>query len=233
MNGSAEQHWINELNALEQKLKEQRLYVVVVGFFKRGKSTLINALLEKQVAPVAITPLTALVSVIDYHENPHVMVYFINGESLKTTIEHINEYVTEDENPENKKQVNYVRILDNSPILKNVSLVDTPGLGSAYEHNTEATLAFIPRIDAALFILSADIPASKTDLELLKVLHGSVPKIIYVFNKADLLDEADLQKITEHNKAVIAKALQVPKDDINMLIVSGKKGDDKVGVCYP
>ncbi|MEP6465976.1 MAG: dynamin family protein [Parafilimonas sp.] len=223
INGYTDDNIIRELHVLETKLKEQRFYIVVVGLFKRGKSTLINSLLEKNIAPVAITPLTAIVSVIDYDASQSAQIHFINGETLQTTIANIDDYVTEDKNPENIKQVNYVTILDNAPLLKNVSLVDTPGIGSAYEHNTEATLAFIPRVDAALFILSADIPVSKTDIELLKTLHKTSPQIIYVFNKADLLNEDDLQKIVIHNKTVIAKELQLSIDDIEMLIVSGKR----------
>lgn len=222
-NGYADDSILRELNTLAIKLKEQRFYIVVVGLFKRGKSTLINALLEKDIAPVAVTPLTAIVSVIDYDAAPSVQIHFTSGEVLHTNTAAIDEYVTEDKNPENVKQVNYVRILDDAPLLKHISLVDTPGLGSAYEHNTETTLAFIPRIDAALFILSADIPVSKTDIELLKTLYKTTPQIMYVFNKADLLNEDDLQKIVEHNKTVIAKELQISKEDIEMLTVSGKQ----------
>lgn len=222
-NGYADESILQESNALAIKLKEQRFYIVVVGLFKRGKSTLINALLEKNIAPVAITPLTVIVSVIDYAATPSVQIYCMNGEVLQTNIDAIDEYVTEDKNPENIKQVNYVRIFDDAPVLQNISLVDTPGLGSAYEHNTAATLSFIPRIDAALFILSADIPVSKTDIELLQTLHASAPQIVYVFNKADLLSDDDLHKIVEHNKSVIAKELKLRKEDIEMLIVSGKE----------
>ncbi|HEX5154014.1 MAG TPA: dynamin family protein [Parafilimonas sp.] len=223
IDGYTDDSIMRELNALETKLKEQRFYIVVVGLFKRGKSTLINALLGKDITPVSVTPLTAIVSVIDYDAMPSVKIHFINGETLQTNIANIEEYVTEDKNPENIKQVSYVRILDDAPFLKNVSMVDTPGIGSSYEHNTEATLAFIPRIDAALFILSADIPVSKTDIELLKMLYKTAPQIIYVFNKADLLNEDDLQKITEHNKIVIAKELQISKDAIQLLIVSARQ----------
>lgn len=220
--GYTDQSIIRELDMLADKLKEQRFYIVVLGLFKRGKSTLINALLEKEIAPVSVTPLTAIVSVIDYNKEPMVNVYFTNGEILQTTIENIEEYVTEERNPENIKQVNYVNILDDASFLQHVSLVDTPGLGSTYEHNTATTLAFVPRVDAALFILSADIPISKTDIEFLKTLHATVPRIIYVFNKTDLLNESDLQKITEHNKKVLAKELKLDEVSIELLVVSGK-----------
>lgn len=128
--------------------------------------------------------------------------------------------MTEDKNADNKKKVHYVRIFENAEILKYVSLVDSPGLGSAYGHNTEATLAFIPRIDAALFLLSADIPISSIDLELLKELQPHVGKIIFVFNKADLLKEEDLHKLVRHNKVILAKTLQKKDDDIGFHIVS-------------
>ena len=101
------------------------------------------------------------------------MFAFMDGQTKEIEINLIDEYVTEDKNPGNKKEVHYMRIFDNAEILKHVSLVDSPGLGSAYEHNTRATLAFIPRIDAALFLLSADIPVSTIDLKLLEELQST------------------------------------------------------------
>ena len=181
---------------------------------------MINSLLEKNILPSSVTPVTALITIVEYNEKPGAMVCFIDGQTKDIEMNLVEEYVTEDKNPDNKKKVSYVRIFENTEILKYVSLVDSPGLGSAYEHNTQATLAFIPRIDAALFLLSADIPVSTIDLKLLEELQQHVTKIIFVFNKADLLNEEDLQKLVKHNKVILSKALQQNEADINFHIVS-------------
>jgi predicted GTPase len=72
------------------------------------------------------------------------------------------QYVSEEFNPKNAKQVKYIRVFSNSAILENLILVDTPGVGSVFTHNSDTTFDFLPKIDAALFVLSADLPISKT-----------------------------------------------------------------------
>lgn len=112
-------------------------------------------------------------------------------------------------------------------ILQNVSLIDTPGLGSAYEHNTQTTLSFIHKIDAALFLLSADYPVSKIDLELLKELKKTGTEIWYILTKADLVSKSNLQKIILHNKTVIAKETNMLPGAIGFTIVSGTNTQDE------
>lgn len=220
VNGYGDDSLKNEIITLGDKVVGNKLYVVVVGLFKRGKSTLINSLLEKNILPSSVIPVTALITIVEFNEKPSAKVYFTNGQIKDIELDNVEDYVTEEKNPDNKKKVSYVRIFENAEILKYVSLVDSPGLGSAYEHNTQATLAFIPRIDAALFLLSADIPVSTIDLKLLEELQQHVTKIIFVFNKADLLNEEDLQKLVKHNKVILSKALQQNEADINFHIVS-------------
>jgi len=127
----------------------------------------------------------------------------------------VSRYVNEDENPANEKQVQVVSIFDNAPILKVVSLVDTPGIGSSFEHNTATTLQFIPKIDAALFLLSADMPISRMDTDFLKELRKTVPKIVFVMNKKDLLSESDFRKLVQHNTQTIAAIMDLPAEQIN------------------
>jgi GTP-binding protein EngB required for normal cell division len=184
-------------------------------------------LLEKNILPSSVTPVTALITIVEFSEKPSAQVYFTNGQVKNIEIESVEEYVAEEKNPDNQKKVSYVRIFENAEILKYVSLVDSPGLGSAYEHNTQATLAFIPRIDAALFLLSADIPVSAIDLKLLEEIQQHVSKIIFVFNKADLLKEEDLQKLVKHNKSVLSKALQQNERGIDFHIISCIHGGDE------
>lgn len=155
----ARTEYFDELDELELKLKQEKLYLVVVGLFKRGKSSVINAILGKPLAPVAVTPVTAIITLFEYNtQNSYAAIRYKDGRIEERQIDEVGGYVNEDENPANEKQVQVVTIFDNAPILKLVSLVDTPGIGSSFEHNTATTLQFIPKIDAALFLLSADMP---------------------------------------------------------------------------
>ncbi len=216
--------FFRELDELELKLQQEKLYLVVVGLFKRGKSSVINSVLGKQLAPVAVTPVTAIVTLFEYSsEKNDAVIRFKDGRTEERKTDEVSRYVNEDENPANEKQVQVVSIFDNAPILKVVSLVDTPGIGSSFEHNTATTLQFIPKIDAALFLLSADMPISRMDTDFLKELRKTVPKIVFVMNKKDLLSESDFRKLVQHNTQTIAAIMDLPAEQINFISVSAKE----------
>jgi ribosome biogenesis GTPase A len=163
-NNIARPDFFDELDELKIKLQQDKLYLVVVGIFKRGKSSVINAVIGKPLAPVAVTPVTAIITIFEYNaERSYAAVHFTDGKMEERNINEIDQFVSEDQNPANEKQVQVVRIFDDAPILKLISIVDTPGIGSIFEHNTATTLQFIPKIDAALFLLSADMPVSRLD----------------------------------------------------------------------
>lgn len=214
--------YLAELDELREKLLSGRPNLVVVGLFKRGKSSLVNALLERDLAPVAITPLTAVVTSFEHDpERSFARIYFRDGHTRETGISDIGAYVSEEDNPDNQKQVDFVRLFDHEPgILKTMTLIDTPGLGSAHVHNTAATMAFLPRIDAALFVLSADLPISQADIEFLKDLKKDVPAILFALNKKDLLREADLQKLMTHNRRMIIAQAGFQPHEVDIIPVS-------------
>ena len=97
-------------------------------------------------------------------------------------------YVGENENPDNRKQVASVEV--ELPALKPLApleFVDTPGLGSAFTHNTETAMKWLPNVGAAVVAVSADAPLSERDLALLEELRRHTPKIVLLLTKADLL----------------------------------------------
>lgn len=223
----ADKDFYCELNELRVKVTDQKLNLVVVGHFKRGKSSLVNAILGKELAPVAITPLTTVVTTFEHHpDKSFACVLFKKGESLETDQSAAASFISEEENPANDKKVDSVRIFDHTlPLLQMVTLIDTPGIGSAYTYNTESTREFIPRIDAALFVLSADLPVTQADVEFLKELKPVVPHILYVLNKKDLVDEGDLRKMIDHNSRVLRRHNLMGSDE-HILAVSAKLWQD-------
>ena len=214
---------INELDELKHKLEENKFYLVVTGLFKRGKSSVINALIGKNIAPVAITPVTAVITFFEYSKTFGCEVIFNDNHRKEISLSEISSYVSEEENPQNIKNVSQIKVYSNeNELLKKCCIVDTPGLGSVFEHNSETTHNYIPKIDAALFILSADIPVSKTDADFLREIHSTVPHIIYVLNKTDLLDKKQLEKLINFNIKVIAEITNKDEQDIIVVPVSCK-----------
>lgn len=219
----ADKDFYCELNELRLKLTEEKLNLVVVGLFKRGKSSLINALLGKDLSPVAVTPITTVVTSFEYSVGPpHAIIYFKGGGSREEDINQVVQYISEEENPTNIKKVEAVRIFHPGiPLLETITLIDTPGLGSVFTYNTESTREFIPKMDAALFVLSADLPISQADVDFLQELKASVPKIIFVLNKKDLLEEKDLEHLLAHNRKVLLEK-ELIHSDASILSVSAR-----------
>ena len=196
---------------LRDRLQAGRLRVLVVGEAKRGKSTLVNALLGREVLPAGVTPLTAVATTVTYGIQELVRVVFLDGRTATRPLAEVGDFVTERENPGNRRQVASVTVEMNAAILaRGVELVDTPGTGSVHEHNTAAADTALPTMDAAVFVLTADPPVSATERDLLTRVAGLSVRRFVVLNKADYLDDAGLAEALEFTGRVVAEAAGEP-----------------------
>jgi tRNA U34 5-carboxymethylaminomethyl modifying GTPase MnmE/TrmE len=221
-----------KLHALKQRLREERFHLAVLGQFKRGKSTLLNALLEEEALPVSVIPLTAIPTFIRSGDRRHARVIFNGGESsierdaanTQELSEFLAQYVTEEANPANRLGVSYVEVLHPAPFLRaGVVLIDTPGIGSTHRHNTEATLNFIPQCDAALFVVSPDPPITEVEIEFLREVQSRISRVFYVLSKADYLEDSDKNKILAFLQGVLHDQAGVGTD-VPILPVSARLG---------
>jgi len=217
-----EKNVINSLDEIAEKLSSKLFYLVIVGLFKRGKSSIINALIGQELAPVAVTPVTSVITFFQYAPETGAEVYYTSGKKYTIDPAEVSYYISEENNPKNKKGVECVRIFVKSPLLENLILVDTPGLGSLFSHNTATTIEFLPRIDAALFVMSADVPISKADEEFLKQIKDSIPNVLFVLNKSDLLAPGDLDKMMKYNLNML-KEIFGGDEVIELIPVSAKE----------
>ena len=96
---------------IASKISDEKFNLVVVGQFKRGKSTLINALVGENLLPTAVVPLTSIVTVLHYGTEEEITVTFAGGRRVTIEREKLSEYVTEKLNPENAKNVEQVNVL--------------------------------------------------------------------------------------------------------------------------
>jgi hypothetical protein len=94
-----------QLAALLDRLEASRLRVLVAGEAKRGKSTLINALLGRDVLPSGVTPLTAVATTVRYGDDPRAEVFFLDGHQEKQPLTALTELVTEKGNPGNRRGI--------------------------------------------------------------------------------------------------------------------------------
>jgi GTPase SAR1 family protein len=193
---------------LKDKIENNEFNLVVLGQFKRGKTCLINALLGAEILPTAIVPLTSIATILKYGETVNIKVYFNDGRVVDVEPATLSQYVTEKGNPRNEKEVQEVIIAYPSTYLKDgVRLIDTPGVGSVYEHNTDVAYQYLPKSDAALFLLSVDQPVSKAELDFLKDVREFSNRIFFLQNKADYVGIEDLAESISFSKKIIEDCL--------------------------
>lgn len=195
-------------NELREKIENNVFNLVVLGQFKRGKTTLINALLGAEILPTAVVPLTSIATILKFGDSLNVTVYYNDGRIVEIEPTALPDYVTEKGNPKNEKDVREVVITYPSPYLKDgVRLIDTPGVGSVYEHNTDVAYQYLPKSDAALFLLSVDQPVSKGELTFLQDVKEFSNRIFFLQNKADYVNEEDLKESIAFSKKVIEECM--------------------------
>ncbi len=187
---------------------DQSIFVAVLGQFKSGKSSFINSLLGKDLLPSGVVPVTAIVTRIRYGDTNMLTVLFEDDTQITTDIAALPLYVTEKHNPENIKKVKQA-VIDYPGLepFHNINLIDTPGLGSLYRHNTIETLQWIPFTGYAIICISTERPLSDEDISLMKGIRHYCPEIAIVLTKTDLFDHAQLDEITSYINTSLSKNL--------------------------
>ncbi len=180
---------------LAERTEAQCFHVAVLGDFKRGKSTLINALLGREVLPCGVVPLTSVSTEVHIGVRQTIAV-FKDGNRVVISPTDLADYVTERSNPSNVKEVDHVEVgVETSFGVPGLVLVDTPGFSSVNEANThEAELALLD-CDGAIVVLAADNPLSKSEADVLKVLATRRARTFVVLNRADTLSPGNLEEV--------------------------------------
>ena len=204
-----------EARELAARVSEGRFYVACVGQFKRGKSTLLNALVGHAVVPTGYVPVTAVPTVIRFGGELRARVRMRDGSWQNVAMPDLKEYVTEEHNPENKKGVEGAEVFVPSSLLSSgMCFVDTPGLGSVFTGNSATTQAFIPHIDAALVVVGADPPIGGEELALVEAVGRQVQDLILVINKADRTTDPERAAAVRFTREVLEKRLHRPMGEV-------------------
>lgn len=209
------------LETLRGKLAGRIFNLVVAGEFKRGKSSAINALLGADVLPTGVVPLTSIVTLLRHGSPPAAEVRFEDGHVEVIALERLADYVTERANPMNTKRVHEVEVVYPAPWLGHgFRLVDTPGIGSAYSHNTDVTRAYLPQADAVVFVASVEQPVSQAELEFLRGIREYAGKVFCLLNKTDYLSATELVESVAFSTTALREALGM---DVPVFAVSARR----------
>jgi GTPase Era involved in 16S rRNA processing len=212
--------FVSNIEELRTRLAHGRLHLAVLGQFNRGKSTFINALIGCKILPTSVLPLTSVPTLITWGPHLKCTVKFLNAKpdiivqkSLEDITATLTTYVAEENNPKNQHCVREVEVQCPSPLLENGTvLIDTPGFGSTYLHNTRTALETLVECDAALFLVSADPPLTQMEVEFLKQVQNRVARIFFVLNKIDLLSEPDLAEVDRFIRETLVSRMEYEVD---------------------
>eukprot|EP00980_Cylindrotheca_fusiformis_P012300 scaffold3014_cov116-Cylindrotheca_fusiformis.AAC.2 len=182
-------HNTSSLNFLQELNLQSTFSVVVAGEFNAGKSTLINALLGQQLLESGALPTT---------DSIHIIANSVDENAQQ----HQQQQLLQQQQTESNRQLPMgvaLHLVRDMPLLKDVTLIDTPGTNSAWMDHTARTLRLLPSADLILFVTSADRPFSDSERSLIKSIQAYRKSIVVLINKMDILmdDETAKTKITE------------------------------------
>lgn len=202
----------------------QAVAVAVLGQFKRGKSTLLNALLNTPILPTGRLPLTGVITRLRYGAKPAAVVDYLDGRSEVVEPAAIASYVTEEQNALNRLGVRRVDVELPAQILRNAVLIDTPGIGSTLLHNTQAAHDVVGRIDLALFVTGPEPPITQDEIEFLGKVRQFADRVIVVLAKIDQAGEA-AGEIIDFTQRTVAPVLG---SDVQVFAVDSVHGQEHV-----
>lgn len=215
--------WLRKVMEELERVKTRRFYVAVVGEFKRGKSSFVNALLGRKVLPMDTSPTTAVINRITYGDAPKALLHYKDGSKMQVEIDRLSDYVTKltEKSKEEAAKIKEAVIEYPSVFCQNyVDLIDTPGINDEESMN-EITLSDLDRIDLAIVAVSIKYPFDETECNFtVQLLENSgISQIIIVVTYIDTICEQDRERALEYlNKRIKEKVLErlnslYPKED--------------------
>lgn len=227
------------LYALQRDIDKNFFTVVVLGEFKRGKSTFVNALLGTPLLPMNILPETATINAIMYSEKPLLSIVYMDGrqEEGEPTYEFLQNFSARENNEERLNKIKYIKIGYPLDILKRrIVLVDTPGVSDLNQQRCDITYRFLPKANAVLFLLDANSPLKKSEKEFVEkqLFSLGIKDIIFLVNKYDCIDEEEEDDdFLDEIKARLSEAFHIGEkgavlNDITLYPLSAREALDGI-----
>jgi GTPase Era involved in 16S rRNA processing len=203
------------LDAAAHRLRQAAFHVLVVGEFKQGKSSLINALLNAPVCTVDDDIATAVPTLVRHAEEPAAAVVWEaprpegdaeapEPERTTVSVEQARHLVTAAADPDGRPVTQVEIALPRRLLADGLVLVDTPGVGGLGSTHTATTIGALPMADAVLFVTDASQELAATELEFLRTALDFCPHVHLVLTKTDFYPQ--WRRIAELNAGHLADA---------------------------
>ncbi|OHB92960.1 MAG: hypothetical protein A2Z57_05690 [Planctomycetes bacterium RIFCSPHIGHO2_12_39_6] len=158
-----------EKKAVEMRTQlEEPFYLLVAGEYNSGKSSFINAMCGEHILQEGPTPTTNRITLLTHGD--------------KVEIHEVGDHLCQATYP--------------MEVLKDITLVDTPGTNSIILEHAALTESFVHRAELVLFVTSADHPFTESERQFLQFLKGKWGrKVLFILNKIDLKTQEELEEI--------------------------------------
>ena len=203
---------VERLDTARGLLSGASVTVSVVGEFKQGKSSLVNALVTQDVCPVDDDIATCVPTSVRHSPQPRAVVTFEPGEEAWATtrseevpIADVAAYVTESGNAGNRRRVRSVVLGVDRPLLRaGMVLVDTPGVGGLGSVHHAVTVGALPQAHAVVVVTDASQELTASELRFLSTVRELCPSVVLALTKIDLYPE--WRRILDLDRAHLARA---------------------------
>jgi GTPase SAR1 family protein len=203
-------HSLNLLSAIDKRRLLPGFRLAFVGEFSRGKSYLINRLLNRNILPEGALPTTAtLTSIVAGSEDK---MEIRAGEKIEIRSLEENSWqdlLATDEAGSEKEVFTGLRISLNHEWLRSldIEIIDTPGAGDLSERRANLVSDILNQCDAAVLLVSATSPFSMTEAAFLEqeVIGRHVPRIMVTISKLDLINPPEREKVIQNIHKRISK----------------------------
>ena len=237
-----------QLGDARNNLMQDAFRLMVVGEFKRGKSTLVNSLLGRDVLPARVAPCTAIITEVRYAEEPRAVLHYHDRskEPVVVGVDELRKYVVIDESDDGDdnasdqiSQSPYSLMELHYPLAlckNNVQIVDSPGLNE-HKTRTKVALDFLSKADALVLVLSCQQALSQSELAFIDDQLGgrNLRHVFFIWNHFDAIIDSpdDIDDIRKRSKKYLE-----PRVGTNARIfyvsartaLLGKKNGDRAAV---
>jgi len=192
------------------------LQLMMMGEFSTGKSTFINALLGEAVTVVGALPTTAVITKLVYADAACVVAHFIDDTEETFDAEEFSR-LTAETAPGGKNfrdRICYVEYGVPAKVLRDVNIIDSPGLGAIKEAHTKTTKAFVHHADVVFWMFDASCAVKASEMDAMAELDPRL-KPVAILNKMDMLDDEEeapeefVREVTQRLKGKVRDVLPI------------------------
>ena len=193
---------------LNKQIRRARypMEVAITGQFSSGKSTFLNALLSRNILPTGITPVTSKVNFINYGEEYKLKITYYSGAQEFAPIESIADFT--DQREDEMQDIKYLTLYAPMDILKDISFVDTPGLNSQSQSDTDITKKVLKDVGGIIWLTLIDNAGKMSEAEVLEeYMELFKDKSLCVLNQKDKFTDEQIATTTGYVSEKFAKFL--------------------------